>query len=234
MKVLGWIMLPAITLALTLGAAWAQDAGKNPEKKGDARSEDKPAAGKDSEKPKDAGEAEPEFATVGKKAPAFTLKNADGKEVKLSDYAGKIVVLEWINLDCPWCKAHYDDKDELVKQQKKLREDGGEWLVICSSGKGKQGHFEGETLAGRIKKAGLENSKYLIDTDGAVGKKYKAATTPHAYVIDKEGVLRYAGALDNLPAQRRSKADPVNYVADAVKALLDGKEVATTEVKPYG
>lgn len=219
MKVLGWMFVPTIVLAMTLGAVYAQEVKEEPKAE---TKEEKPA------------EAEPEFATVGKKAPAFTLKNADGKDVKLSDFAGKIVVIEWINLDCPWCKAHYDGKDELVKQQKKLREDGGEWLVICSSAKGKQGNFEGETLTERIKKAGLDSSKYLIDADGAVGKKYKAATTPHAFVIDKEGKLRYAGALDNLQQQRRQKAEPVNYVADAVKALQDGKAVATSEVKPYG
>jgi peroxiredoxin len=180
-------------------------------------------------------EEAPDKATLDKKAPDFTLKNADGKEVKLSDFKGKIVVLEWINLDCPWCKAHYENTDALVKLQKEYRGDDIAWLTICSSAKGKQGNFEGETLTKRIEKAGLDSASYLIDADGAVGKKYEARTTPHTYVIDKEGVLKYRGALDNLRERRRDKSlEEVNYVKLAVNALKDDKKVETSETTPYG
>lgn len=231
MRLMQWWLLPAVLVALSGSFVLAQEAEKPTEKKAEEgpeelKEEDKPA------KPDE--EAEPDKATVGKKAPGFTLKNADGKEVKLSDYAGKIVVIEWVNLDCPWCKKHYEGKDELVKQQKKVREEGGEWLLICSSASGKQGNFDAETLKTRLQKVGLEGATYLIDADGAVGKKYDAKTTPHTFVIDKKGVLRYAGALDNLPKQSRGKVEPVNYVANALEAIKADKEVAEKEVKPYG
>jgi peroxiredoxin len=222
------LALPALAIALVGVIGLAQD---------DATKEkptEKPKADevkKDEAKPEAKEEAEPEKATVGKKAPDFTLKNADGKEVKLSDYAGKVVVIEWINLDCPWCKKHYEEGDDLVKQQKKLREDGGEWLLICSSAEGKQGNFDAETLKKRLDQVSLKGDVYLHDADGTVGKKYEAKTTPHCYVIDKKGVLRYAGALDNL---NKRKAEPVNYVAKALEAIAADKEIAEKEVKPYG
>jgi peroxiredoxin len=233
MRLIATLMLPL--LLLTSHSILAQDGTeKEPKPEGEVgtgeakpEGEDKPADGEAKE------EAEPETAVVGKKAPGFTLKNAEGKEVKLSDYAGKIVVIEWINLDCPACKRHYA-KDELVKQQQKVREDGGAWLLICSSGKGKQGTFDAETLKTRIKKVNLDASSYLLDEEGAVGKAYKAKTTPHTFVIDKQGVLRYQGALDNTPQQMRNKAEPVNYVAKALEAITADKEVAEKEVKPYG
>lgn len=234
MKRFTWLLLPLLVLWSSL-AVLAQEADKpadtektekpeeKAEEKGEEKAEEKPA------------EAEPAKAELEKLAPGFTLKNADGKEVKLSDFKGKLVVLEWINLDCPWCKAHYEQGDELVKQQKKLRDDGGVWLTICSSGAGLQGNFEADTLKKRMEKAGLSAADYLLDADGAVGKKYEAKTTPHCYVIDKEGKLRYRGALDNLRERRKNdKLDAVNYVQLALDALKADKKPETTETKPYG
>lgn len=228
MRIAMLLVLPMLMLASV--TTLAQDGDKPAEKP-----VEKPAekdVEKDAEKP---AEAEPAVAEVGKKAPGFTLKNAEGKEVSLSDFAGKFVVIEWINFDCPWCKKHYEGTDELVKMQAKVREDGGAWLLICSSAKGKQGHFEGETLAKRIEDAGVDAASYLIDESGAVGKKYAAKTTPHTYVVDKEGKLRFAGALDNLNLRQRNKdLEAVNYVAKALEALKAEKDLEVTSNKPYG
>jgi len=227
MKRIAWLALPLFVLAMGV-TVFAQDGAEEGPK------EAKPADSKVEEKD-DADEQAPEKATLDKKAPDFTLKNADGKEVKLSDFKGKIVVLEWINLDCPWCKAHYENSDDLVKLQAEYRKEEIAWLTICSSATGKQGNFEGETLTKRIEKAGLDSASYLIDADGAVGKKYEARTTPHTYVIDKEGKLKYRGALDNLRERRKDKAlEEVNYVKLAVAALKDDKKVETSETTPYG
>lgn len=222
MDKLKWFILPALMLALTGVFALAQE--REAEKPADAEKKDEAKA--EADKPKE--------AELGKAAPDFTLKNAEGKEVKFSDFKGKMVVLEWINFDCPWCKAHYDGKDELIKMQDKVREDGGVWLYICSSGEGKQGNFQGDALTERLKKEKVNGAYYLIDADGKVGKTYKAATTPHTYVIDKEGVLRYRGALDNLPQQRRGNAEPVNYVNQVLESLKAGEEIAETDRRPYG
>ena len=235
MKRLMWLMLPLCMFAAMV-TVHAQDAAKKiDEAKTDKESGEE--GKKDAEKE---GEAEPEevapeTATLDKKAPDFTLKNASGDDVKLSDYKDKIVVLEWINFDCPWCKMHYEDSDELVKMQKEMRDDGVVWLMICSSGEGKQGNFDAATLKKRMEKVGVKADFYLLDADGTVGKKYEAKTTPHCYVIDKEGKLRYRGALDNMRQRMKDKKlDEVNYVKLAVNAIKDGKTPTDTDTKPYG
>jgi hypothetical protein len=191
----------------------------------------------DAEKADDAEEGEEQKqAKVGEAAPDFTLKNANGDEVKLSDFKGKIVVIEWINLDCPWVVPHYRDGAEgaHVKFQRQVREDGGVWLTICSSKPGSQGHFAGDTLKERLEGAGLDPASYLIDEPGTVGRLYQARVTPEMYVICTEGKLQYKGALDNLPAQRRQQAEPVNYVKQAIEALKAGEEIETPERRAYG
>ncbi|KAA0218479.1 thioredoxin family protein [bacterium] len=171
---------------------------------------------------------------MDKAAPDFTLKNAKGEEIKLASFKGKIVVLEWVNFDCPYVRKHYDAKD-MVTLQKKYREKEVVWLQICSSAKGKQGHFEGDALKERIAKEGCDEAFYLLDEDGAVGGAYKARTTPAMYVIDKEGVLRYMGAIDSIrSAKQEDVAKATNYVSAALDELLAGKAVTTKETKSYG
>ena len=231
MNRIAWMLLPLFVFAVGV-TTFAQDAAKQDkptEEKGEAKDEAK------SEDQVEAKDEAPATATLEKKAPDFTLKNVDGEDVKLSDYKGKIVVLEWINLDCPWCKAHYEKSDDLVKMQSDMREDDVVWLLICSSGEGKQGNFDTETLKKRIAKVDLKTEFYLLDADGAVGKKYEAKTTPHTYVVDKEGVLKYRGALDNLRKRMKNKdLEEVNYVKKAVEALAAGKKIEENDVKPYG
>lgn len=235
------MLLPLLMLSAVI-VVQAQDADGKPDKPAaetekKAEGEAGKTAEKGEEKAEDKKEEEPapEKATLDKKAPDFTLKNANGDDVKLADYKDKIVVLEWINLDCPWCKKHYEDSDELVKLQKEMREAGVVWLTICSSGEGEQGNFDADTLKKRIKKVDLNADFYLLDADGTVGHKYEARTTPHCYVIDKEGKLRYRGALDNLRVRMKNKKlEAVNYVKQAVDAIKDGKAPADTDTKPYG
>lgn len=77
--------------------------------------------------------------TVGEKAPDFTAKSADGSEVKLSDYAGKVVVLEWFNKDCPFVRKHYDSANMQTLQKEYAAKDVV-WLTVNSSAEGKQGY----------------------------------------------------------------------------------------------
>ncbi|MCA8911594.1 MAG: thioredoxin family protein [Planctomycetes bacterium] len=245
MKLFAWLALPLLALTFAVAPAVAcPDCGcedgdsavhKDGEKddcEGCEKCEGEKAATADK---KEEVEEAPEHATIDKKAPDFTLKNADGKEVKLSDYKGKIVVLEWFNFDCPFVKKFYKKSDAMVKQQKKQREAGVVWLTICSNAKGKQGFEEGEALTKRIKDYDLKGEFYLIDDKSTVGRTYQAKTTPHMYVIDKEGKLRYAGAIDSIRSGDSADIEKAtNYVDEAIKAINDGKEVATKESKPYG
>lgn len=173
-------------------------------------------------------------AKINEKAPAFTLKDTQGNDISLSDYSGKIVVLEWINYGCPFVKKHYDSKN-MQQLQKKYTDKGVIWLAICSSAEGKQGYMSNDEIIKMNKEKGVAFSAYLIDDTGKVGKAYGARTTPHMYVIDKSGKLVYAGAIDDKPSTDQSDIDGAkNYVADAINDLMNGREVKEQVSKPYG
>lgn len=173
-------------------------------------------------------------ATVGQTAPDFTLSDAAGKSHSLSLYKGKYVVLEWINFDCPFVRKHYNSGN-IPRLQKEMMEKGVVWIGICSSASGKQGYFEGKELTERLKSEGFSANAYLIDSDGNVGRMYGAKTTPHMYVINPEGSLVYAGAIDDKPT---TKLDDVkgatNYIVAALQAAMAGKEIATKSTVSYG
>ena len=173
-------------------------------------------------------------AKVGEKAPGFTLTDSEGEKHSLSDFEGKYVVLEWVNYDCPFVKKHYNSKN-MQSLQNMAAEKEVVWLSICSSAPGKQGYFKGEDLNKRIEVEASKATAYLIDEDGHVGMTYEAKTTPHMYVVDPEGVLIYAGAIDDRPS---TKVDDVkganNYVIQALTASMAGEELATDWTKSYG
>jgi peroxiredoxin len=172
--------------------------------------------------------------TVGDKAPDFTLKDANGTEHSLSDFAGKIVVLEWTNFGCPFVKKHYGSGN-MQKLQKTYTEKGIVWLSICSSAPKKQGYFTAEEWPGELAKSGFNATALLPDPTGETGKLYGAKTTPHMFVIDKAGKLVYQGAIDdNRSWDPRTIEGAKNYVAEAVDALRAGKAVTTAETSPYG
>ncbi len=166
-------------------------------------------------------------AAIDKPAPAFALKDVDGKTVKLADYKGKVVVLEWFNPDCP-VSAGCHREGALKDQAARAAKDGVVWLAINSSAAGKEG-----SGADKNKKAAADfNMKYpvLIDESGEVGRMYGAKTTPHMFVIDVKGNLVYRGAIDN---QQKGEKN-VNYVDAALADIKAGKAVQTKETKSYG
>lgn len=173
-------------------------------------------------------------AGVGDPAPGFTLKSASGKDVSLSDFKGRIVVLEWTTPGCPFVKKHYDSGN-MQKLQKEAADKGIVWLTICSSGPGKQGYMTPEEALKATSENGLASTAYLMDEDGKVGRLYDAKRTPEMYVINKEGVLVYHGAIDD-----RKSPDPAdiagakNHVMAAVEDLLAGKSVGTPKTEAYG
>ena len=173
-------------------------------------------------------------ATVGEAAPAFTGTTADGKTVSLSDFAGKVVVLEWHNKGCPFVQKHYESGN-MQALQKELTDKEVVWLTINSSAEGEQGY---ETGADALKTAADQKAaatQIVIDQAGVIGKAYDAKTTPHMFVIDKDGKLAYAGAIDDRASFKKEDIEGAkNYVRDAVAALAEGKAVETASTKPYG
>lgn len=184
----------------------------------------------------DAPKAAPAAATaaIGKPAPDFKLKDLNGKEVALSSFKGKVVVLEWFNPGCPFVKKSHG-VGSLVDTAKRHTKNGVVWLAINSGGPGKQG-ADLAMNAEAAKTWSLEHP-ILRDETGAVGKAYGATNTPHMFVIDKTGVLRYAGAIDNSPDGEGKSPDGgklVNHVDAALEDLAAGKPVRTPMTKAYG
>jgi peroxiredoxin len=177
----------------------------------------------------------PLFAAVenGQKAPAFTLQDVDGNTVSLSDFAGKTVVLEWINPGCPFVRKFYDQQ-HLPAFQKKAAKMGVVWLAINSTKTSHGDYMTSEVSRAWAKKHGFA-ATWLMDADGTVGKAYDARTTPHMYIINPEGVVVYQGAIDSVrDAKPESIAGATNYVMDALKELAAGKPVSNDRTRPYG
>jgi peroxiredoxin len=173
-------------------------------------------------------------AIVGATAPAFELRDADGKTVKLSDYKGKFVVLEWVNFQCPFVGKQYGSGN-MQSLQKKYTGKGVVWLSICSSAPGKQGNVTGDEAEELVKEKDAAPSRFLLDPKGKVGKAYGAKTTPHMFVINPKGIVVYNGAIDDKPSTRREDvATAKNYVAAALDASMSGGRVATAATQPYG
>ncbi len=173
-------------------------------------------------------------AKVGATAPSFNLPNQSGKQVSLADYKGKTVVLEWLNHECPYVKKHYNAGNMQALQKKYTGKDVV-WLSIISSAPGKQGYMKGEEITKAVAEKKAAPSHVLIDADGKVGKAYKAKTTPHMYVINPEGTLVYAGAIDDKPTTDvEDVKGATNYVANALDELMNGKEISKSYTKAYG
>lgn len=173
-------------------------------------------------------------AVLGQAAPDFTLGGADGKEHKLSDYKDKIVVLEWTNHECPYVKKHYG-AGNMQALQKDAQDKGVVWLTINSSAAGQQGHVTADQAQTIIADGKAVPAAYLLDADGTVGHLYGAKTTPHMYVVNKDGTLVYEGAIDDAPsADSKTLANATNYVKAALADLEAGKPVATAQTKAYG
>ena len=165
----------------------------------------------------------------GKKAPDFTIKSFDGRTVKLADYKGKIVVLEWFNFECPYCMSHYGQKKTMVELANKYKDKNVVWFAVNSTS-----HITVEKNKEFVAQQKLPYP-ILDDRAGVVGRAYGAQTTPHIFVISPAGNIVYNGAIDNAPMGKTPEGEAyVNYVDKALAELAAGKAVTTANTKPYG
>lgn len=174
------------------------------------------------------------FALVsGTPAPDFSLPGLK-KEVKLSDFKGQVVVLEWLNHGCPFVRKHYDSGNMQALQKKYVR-NKIIWLSIISSAPGKQGYVDkGEALTDKEKNQS-HATDILLDPAGKVGQLYGAKTTPHMYIINKDGNLAYQGAIDDMAdTDQASVKTARNFVTEALEEVMSGKKVTRPSTKPYG
>jgi peroxiredoxin len=180
------------------------------------------------------------FVILGKslhaevKAPDFKLLNLEGKKISLSDYRNKIVVLEWFNYGCPFVKKHYESGN-MQKLQQEYTKKGIIWLTIVSSAKGKQGNYPAEEHRKILTDWKTAPTQFLIDESGEIGRAYNAKTTPHLFIIGKEGNFVYQGAIDS---ERSVDVEDIpkatNYVKNALDEILKGNKVTVANTTPYG
>ncbi len=173
-------------------------------------------------------------AIIGQPAPDFSVPDVAGKTVKLSDYKGKTVVLEWTSNECPFVHKWYDSGN-MQKLQQKAAADGIVWLTVNSSAPGHAGYMDAKTAADWIKTTKTASADFLLDAKGDVGHIFDARTTPAMYIVDKDGKLVYAGAIDSIAS---TSADDIpkatNYVMQALAELSAGKPVSVASTKSYG
>jgi peroxiredoxin len=173
-------------------------------------------------------------AKVGSAAPDFTGTTADGTAFTLSEQSGKIVVLEWTNYGCPFVKKHYGSGN-MQKLQKEATAEGVVWVRVISSAEGKQGYLNGPDALAMAAEQEMAATATILDASGAIGRLYDAKTTPHMFVIDKDGVLQYAGAIDDDPGVDPAKTPKAeNYVVAAIDALQAGSVPSVQETRSYG
>lgn len=173
-------------------------------------------------------------AQPGKPAPDFALKDSAGKTVKLSDFKGKTVVLEWTNQDCPYVRKHYGTGN-MQELQKDAAKKDVVWLTISSSAPGRQGHVTGLEADELTKTRDAAPAAFLHDLDGRVGHAYDARVTPHMYVIDKAGLVAYMGAIDDKPTANHADVKTARpYLKEAVAAVLAGEPVKVASTRAYG
>jgi len=170
---------------------------------------------------------------VGKSAPEFTATDIDGKTHKLSDYKGKIVVLEAYNLDCPFVRNQYQS-GAMQELQRDLAAKGVVWLVVNSVASKHPSHRSAEAAKKEWASQKIAATAWLDDSSGEVGKAYGMKTTPHLFVIDQAGVLAYQGAIDDRAASEGDPRTARNYVREAVQKLQAGEKLAVSQTKPYG
>jgi peroxiredoxin len=173
-------------------------------------------------------------AKVGEGAPAFAIDATTGKSMSLADQRGKLVVLEWTNHDCPYVRKHYETGN-MQALQKETTAQGVVWLTIISSSPGTQGYVTAKQADELTTSRKASPTSVLLDPTGVAGKAYGATNTPHMYVIDKNGLLVYAGAIDDRPTTRRADVQGAqNYVRAALEDVAAGRAVRTPVTRAYG
>ncbi len=180
---------------------------------------------------KDATDEPPQ---IGAPAPHFVATDTHGNEVSLEGLKGQNVVLEWTNHQCPFVIKHYETGN-MQSLQDKAKELGVTWISIVSSADGKEGNTTPEEANAIMGEQNTNPTHRILDPEGTIGHLYRAKTTPHLFVIDAEGILRYQGAIDDNPSPRQSAVETArNYVLEAMVALTEGTEIEVTQTRSYG
>jgi peroxiredoxin len=171
---------------------------------------------------------------IGQAAPDFTAVDSQGNSVQLRSYLGKTIVLEWTNADCPYTRKHYISGN-MQSMQALAQQNGVVWLTVISSAPGKQGYVNGPAADALTQSRKAVPAAVLLDPSGAVARLYAAKTTPHLFVIDKNGALQYMGGMDSIASVDEADIPRAElYLKEAMLAVVQGNPVPHALTKPYG
>jgi len=172
---------------------------------------------------------------VGEIAPDFIATDTQGNTHQLSDFEGQVVVLEWTNHDCPFVRKHYQSSN-MQNQQRMAKEDHDVvWLTVISSSPGTQGHVSAEKADELTATRQAAPTAVLLDEQGPMGRAFDARVTPHMYIIDGSGTLRYMGGIDSNPSANPADIpDATQYVVQALNEMAAGESVSEPITRPYG
>jgi peroxiredoxin len=172
---------------------------------------------------------------IGQPAPDFSVVDTRGQVHDLSDFAGQLVVLEWTNHDCPFVVKHYSAGNMQDQQRLARDQHGAVWLTVISSRAGEQGHVSPQQADELTASRDAYPTAVLLDESGDMGRAYDARVTPHMYIIDGDGILRYMGGIDSNPSRHSADIpDATQYVVVALEEMASGREVTQAVTRPYG
>lgn len=177
------------------------------------------------------------YPYVGTIAPMFDETDIAGVVQSPQKYIGKIVVLEWINPDCPYVRKHYIGSKNIPDMEKKFTKEGVIWITICSSRPGREGHKTVEEWKTWLDKYNATPTALIIDDDASIAADYGVTRTPEFVIIDTAGKIAYRGAIDTIPSTNPEDiSNPANreLVKEALNRLLKGEELYTKLTIPYG
>jgi hypothetical protein len=173
-------------------------------------------------------------APVGKPAPDIELADTSGKPVKLADFRGRYVVLEWLNPGCPFVQKHYTSGN----MQSLARDYGAKnvaWLAVNSTRPGHPDYMKPAELGAWVRAQNGAAQAVLMDPDGKVGRAYDARVTPHMFIVDPAGIVIYNGAIDDKRSANPADAKTANnFVRAALGEAMAGRPVKTATTQPYG
>jgi len=172
---------------------------------------------------------------IGQPAPDFSVVDSAGVEHSLADFAGKKVILEWTNHDCPFVVKHYSAGNMQDQQRMASNEHDAVWLSVISSRPGAQGHVSPERADELTANRNAAPTAVLLDESGDMGRAFDARVTPHMYIIDEDGVLQYMGGIDSNPSSNPADIpDAKQYVVAALGELATGSSITDSVTRPYG
>jgi len=160
----------------------------------------------------------------------LNIQDFKGQTVNVN---GKFTIFEWTNFKCPYVRKHYDSKN-MQKLQEKAAAEGFLWITVLSSAPGKEGYLKPEEVEQTLQKEDWKGSHFVLDSDGTLGKKFGAKTTPHIFILNDNSQVIYKGAIDSIRSTKQSDIEKAeNYVLKVLQQLKEGNFMPF-ETKPYG